>query len=68
MGKVLLIHFRNIGRVGKTSLTIRYCKSDFDDNQESTINASYLEKSVNIDRLKETVNLAIWVYLNTLRI
>ena len=32
------------GRVGKTSLTSRYVKGQFDKDEKSTSNASYLEK------------------------
>ncbi len=57
------IIFKKItGRVGKTSLTLRYVRNTFDDNQESTINASYVEKKVEIDS-KTSLNLAIWVHI-----
>ena len=36
----------NIARVGKTSITIRYCKNDFNDSQPSTLDASCLEKTI----------------------
>ena len=49
-----------IGRVGKTSLTLRYCKDQFDDRQESTINATYLEKPVDLGD-GSNATLAIWV-------
>jgi len=39
---------RIIARVGKTSLTVRFCRNEFDDKQESTRDASYLEKTINI--------------------
>ena len=32
------------GRVGKTSLTLKYVKNQFDVNEESTMNADFLEK------------------------
>jgi len=47
------------GRVGKTSLTLRFCNDHFDGNQESTINASYLEKNVTTAS-NENVTVAIW--------
>jgi len=47
------------GRVGKTSLTTKFCLGQFNEDEESTINASYLEKEVDIDGKKKT--LAIWV-------
>lgn len=50
-----------LGRVGKTSLTTKYCLGQFNENEESTINASYLQKDIEIEGQKKT--LAIWVYL-----
>ena len=47
--------------MGKTSLTLRYVRNLFDDAQESTINASYIEKTVEIDS-KTSLKLAIWVF------
>ena len=32
-----------IARVGKTSLTVRFCKNSFDDKQISTVNAACLD-------------------------
>eukprot|EP00330_Aristerostoma_sp_ATCC50986_P011583 CAMPEP_0114586246 /NCGR_PEP_ID=MMETSP0125-20121206/9521_1 /TAXON_ID=485358 ORGANISM="Aristerostoma sp., Strain ATCC 50986" /NCGR_SAMPLE_ID=MMETSP0125 /ASSEMBLY_ACC=CAM_ASM_000245 /LENGTH=127 /DNA_ID=CAMNT_0001781595 /DNA_START=47 /DNA_END=430 /DNA_ORIENTATION=+ len=46
------------GRVGKTSLTLKYCVNKFDENQESTINASYLDKEVKFG--DQSKKLAIW--------
>jgi len=46
------------GRVGKTSLTLRYVSNEFDEHRETTINASYLEKSINV--AGEQRKLAIW--------
>lgn len=46
------------GRVGKTSLCLRYIHDNFSSTQESTIQASYLEKVLQIG--KQTVKLAIW--------
>ena len=37
-----------LARVGKTSLTIRYCNNNFDDKQASTLDASCLEKTIDI--------------------
>ena len=58
------------GRVGKTSLTLRYCKGEYRDDQESTINASFLEKKVTVGDNGDAVNLAIWVLTmqNTLQL
>jgi Ras-related protein Rab-21 len=46
------------GRVGKTSLVLRYCKDTFSDKQVSTIQASYLTKRINLG--STTCNLSIW--------
>lgn len=46
------------GRVGKTSILIRYVKGDFSGSQQSTIQASYLEKKLNVE--SKSVRLAIW--------
>jgi Ras-related protein Rab-21 len=40
-------------------MSLKYVDGSFDDNQESTINASYLEKSVTLGNGK-VVRLAIW--------
>mmetsp|Transcript_2063 Transcript_2063/g.5397 ORF Transcript_2063/g.5397 Transcript_2063/m.5397 type:complete len:134 (-) Transcript_2063:289-690(-) len=46
------------GRVGKTSLVLRYVNNVFSEKQQSTVQASFLTKRLSIgDR---TVNLAIW--------
>lgn len=47
------------GRVGKTSLVLRYANNVFSDKQRSTIQASLLSKRLTIN--DTTVNLAIWV-------
>jgi len=46
------------GRVGKTSLVLRYVNNVFSDKQQSTMQASFLSKRLNINAA--TVNLAIW--------
>ncbi|KAL2629112.1 hypothetical protein R1flu_013798 [Riccia fluitans] len=46
------------GRVGKTSLVLRYVNNVFSEKQTATIQASYLTKRVNVDG--QTVTLAIW--------
>lgn len=46
------------GRSGKTSLLLRYVKDTFDDRQVSTIQASFLEKRLNVSN--KTVSIAIW--------
>jgi Ras-related protein Rab-21 len=46
------------GRVGKTSLTLRFVKNSFDDNQPSTIQATYLQKDLKIG--DKNVTLSVW--------
>lgn len=46
------------GRVGKTSLVLRYVHNTFSDKQQPTIQASYLDKRLNIG--DTSLNLAIW--------
>jgi len=46
------------GRVGKTCLCLRYVQNSFTDNQESTIQATYLDKRLNLG--KKSVRLMIW--------
>ena len=58
MSQMLKIVLLGEGRVGKTSLLLRYVKDSFDDRQVSTIQASYLEKRINV--ANKSINLAIW--------
>lgn len=46
------------GCVGKTSLVLRYIENKFNDKHISTLQASYLNKKLNINGKR--VNLAIW--------
>jgi Ras-related protein Rab-21 len=46
------------GRVGKTSILLRYTKGEYSDRQVSTLQASYLDKKVNCGAT--VVNLSIW--------
>lgn len=46
------------GCVGKTSLTLRYVRNEFNDSHITTIQASFLPKRVNVEGAR--VNLAIW--------
>lgn len=46
------------GRVGKTSILLRYTKGEYSDRQVSTLQASYLDKKLEIGSTK--VNLSIW--------
>ncbi len=47
------------GRVGKTSLVLRYVDNVFSDKQVATVQASYLTKRLTVDG--ESVTLSIWV-------
>lgn len=46
------------GRVGKTCLCLRYVHASFSDTQESTIQATYLDKRLTVG--KNSVKLMIW--------
>jgi Ras-related protein Rab-21 len=46
------------GRVGKTSILLRFCKNEFDLRQPPTLNASYMDRKVHIDGTP--VQLSIW--------
>ena len=45
--------------MGKSSLTIKYVKNKFDENQASTVDATFNTKEIAIDS-KTKVNMAIW--------
>lgn len=47
------------GRVGKTSILLRYVKNAFDDRQASTLSAAFLEKSIPIGG-GEAARACIW--------
>lgn len=49
-----------LGRVGKTSMSLKFVEDKFDENQKTTVNASYLDKTVTLSNNKD-VKLAIWV-------
>lgn len=46
------------GCVGKTSIVLRYIEDKFNSNHISTVQASFLNKKLNLDG--QRVNLAIW--------
>lgn len=48
------------GRVGKTSMTLKFTKNEFNEDQESSINACYLEKELKLINHDRKVKLAIW--------
>ena len=45
--------------MGKSSLTIKYCRGKFDEKQESTVDATFNQKEIQIDG-KTKVGLSIW--------
>jgi len=46
------------GRVGKTSILLRFTKGEYDDRQVSTLQASYLDKKVPVGA--STAHLSVW--------
>eukprot|EP01035_Chromulina_nebulosa_P060336 gene60336-82554_t len=46
------------GRVGKTSILLRFTKGEYNEKQVSTLQASYLDKRVVVNNI--TANLSIW--------
>lgn len=48
------------GRVGKSSMTTRYCKNVFTDTYKKTIGVDFMEKTIELDEAGETVRLMIW--------
>lgn len=46
------------GRVGKTSILLRYTKGEYDDRQVSTLQASYLDKKIPLGAVN--AQLSVW--------
>ncbi|OQR82535.1 Rab21/Rab5 family GTPase [Achlya hypogyna] len=46
------------GRVGKTSILLRYIRNEYDDRQVSTLQASYLDKKLTVDN--QNLQLSLW--------
>lgn len=46
------------GRVGKTSILLRFVRNSFDERQQSTLQASYLDRHITIG--SQSVKLSIW--------
>jgi hypothetical protein len=46
------------GRVGKTSILLRYIRGEYDDKQVSTLQASYLDKKITVDNKVRQCDLA----------
>ena len=57
-GDALKVVVLGEARVGKTSITLRFVKNEFDKAQDSTIDASFLGKKVTVG--ERTVTLNIW--------
>eukprot|EP01046_Picozoa_sp_COSAG06_P046506 COSAG06_NODE_6597_length_2861_cov_1.888849_3_plen_104_part_00 len=51
------------GRVGKTSLVVRYCKDEFNEKEQSTVQASHLTKRLTIGDCNVMLN--VWVRCRT---
>ena len=51
-------------RVGKTSITVRFCQNDFNDKQKSTLNAAHMDQTVRINdpnsQASKQYKLSIW--------
>jgi Ras-related protein Rab-21 len=58
MGERFKVVLLGEGRVGKTSILLRYTKGEYSDKQVSTLQASYLDKKVTINSTQ--VQLSIW--------
>jgi Ras-related protein Rab-21 len=46
------------GRVGKTSILLRYTKGEYNDRQVSTLQASFLDKKIMVGNV--TAQLSVW--------
>lgn len=46
------------GRVGKTSILLRFCRNEYDGRQPPTLNASYIDRRLNVDN--QSLQLSIW--------
>lgn len=48
------------GNAGKTSMTTRYAKGRYTGTYKKTIGVDFMEKTVELRDLGETINLMIW--------
>lgn len=48
------------GRVGKSSMTQRYCRGVYTDTYKKTIGVDFLEKQIELEDIGEEVKLMIW--------
>lgn len=46
------------GRVGKTSILLRYTRGEYNDRQVSTLQASYLDKKITVNG--HIAQLSVW--------
>jgi Ras-related protein Rab-21 len=58
MSRPIKIVLLGEGRVGKTSILLRYAKNEFSATQQPTTSSSFLEKRINLDGV--AVTLSIW--------
>lgn len=58
MGERFKVVLLGEGRVGKTSILLRYTKGEYSDKQVSTLQASYLDKKLTVGSTQ--VQLSIW--------
>ena len=49
---------KDVGRVGKTSILLRYVQGTYEERQVSTLQASYLDKKMVIDN--QSIQLSLW--------
>jgi len=58
MSKQFKVVLLGEGRVGKTSLVLRYTQNSFEEKTPSTVQASFQTKRLNLDG--QSINLAVW--------
>lgn len=58
--KTLKVIIVGNGNVGKTSMATRYAKGRYTGNYKKTIGVDFMEKTVELRDLGETVNLMLW--------
>jgi GTPase SAR1 family protein len=54
------------GRVGKTSIVLRYVNNKFEDDQKSTVQATYLQKDVKLSDKTLTLSIVHSPYFTNL--
>jgi len=58
MSKQFKVVLLGEGRVGKTSLVLRYTQNSFEEKTPSTVQASFQTKRLNLDG--QSINLSVW--------